>query len=192
MFLVCKKWKDASHMAWYDMKAFELNFYDNFADISYDYARIHFQGKRPEQIKVGQILTRCGPYLLNLNLQYPYDSRIMSVIKNQCPKLINLTLDFALFSEKHFENAFTKMNKLKSLKVYGLQRDVFGDDRNLTHEFNIFESLRTEIEKLSFSPRITGHRIPQYVSLVSDSSQNWSSQFINQAIIIYCLLADFD
>lgn len=95
--LVCEKWREASQLAWYDIKKFPLC---------------------KNQAVAEKLLTRCGIYLTSLILNLKCDSSIVPIISKHCHQLTELELKFNKINENHFTNAFTIMTNLKSLYFY--------------------------------------------------------------------------
>lgn len=100
-FLVCQRWKDASEIAWYDIK--EFNTVPYF---------ILFEA----QESVKKIIRRCGHHLKELSINGDFDSSILTTVKEYCEDLTKITVQLNdKMSEDDFEDAFSGMNKLKTI-----------------------------------------------------------------------------
>lgn len=113
-----------------------------------EFVHKHFEGF-PEQSELNNVLGDCGEKLSSLTLSnYCYDSKIMHVISNYCHNLKKLELDLYKYNENDFLEAFTKLNKLKSITIsYSnyVDHDDYGDDTI------ILKSLPEFIEEISLS-----------------------------------------
>lgn len=105
--LVCKNWKKALVNSWCDEKKIELNYW-KCDDISPWNGKVNL---------LVPLINRCGIYLRELNILAYDDSKIMPLINENCVNLEKLQVRFQHVKNEHFENAFSHMSNLKTLKI---------------------------------------------------------------------------
>ncbi|XP_044021221.1 uncharacterized protein LOC122861078 [Aphidius gifuensis] len=85
---VCTKWKEASQLAWYDIKKYKCEF---TIGRSYDNCLL-------TRSYLEKILSRCGSYLEELSLSDVCDLYIMPFVGNHCKNLTSLECKFGVGS----------------------------------------------------------------------------------------------
>ncbi|XP_044001409.1 uncharacterized protein LOC122847662 [Aphidius gifuensis] len=135
---VCTKWKEASQLAWYDIKEYRC---ESSIGRCYD-------NRLLTQSYLEKILLRCGKYLKELYLSDIFDSRIMPFVGDHCKNLTTLECEFndnfLINNADHFVQAFTQLNKLKCIEML-LNHTTEIQVINL---FQIINSLPEEIHEI--------------------------------------------
>ncbi|XP_044011574.1 uncharacterized protein LOC122854706 isoform X2 [Aphidius gifuensis] len=112
--LVCKKWKRALDYAWQNVKKLELIHWEYNECPSYlkKYPKIN------DQVRfLKSLLDKCGRYLTELDLTAHGYCGIVRVINESCPNLVKLRLRFKYIEPEILVNAFSRLSKLKVLKI---------------------------------------------------------------------------
>ncbi|KAF7996620.1 hypothetical protein HCN44_002266 [Aphidius gifuensis] len=142
---VCKKWRDASQVLNISQENIKK---DPSRSDDADKIHKHFEGF-PEQSELNKVLCDCGDSLTSLTLSnYCYDSKIMFVISQHCHNLTKLELDLYKYNENDFHEAFTKLNKLKSITI---SYSNYVDHDDYGHDTLILQSLPQTIQEISLS-----------------------------------------
>lgn len=95
---------------------------------------------------IEKILTRCGKYLLGLNLIRIDDSIVMQIINKYCLKLKTLKLFLTNWTDEDFTNVFDNLKKLTTLEV------TFYGNYNIPIDFvNSIEALGETLQSFSLT-----------------------------------------
>ncbi|XP_044005001.1 uncharacterized protein LOC122850067 [Aphidius gifuensis] len=113
--LVCKKWKKVLKYSWQNIKKLELihwEYNDQCPAYSYKYPTIN------EQLRfLRLLLAKCGRYITDLDVTSYGNYNIIPVINESCPSLVKLRLRFEDVQPILLVNAFSRLSKLKELKI---------------------------------------------------------------------------
>ncbi|KAF7997256.1 hypothetical protein HCN44_005533 [Aphidius gifuensis] len=135
---VCAKWKEASQLAWYDIKKYKCQ-----SSIGHSYKNYLLT-----QSYLQKILLRCGNYLKELSFSDVCDSSIMSIVGDHCKNLTTLECKFddksLIYNADHIVQAFTQLDKLKCIKIV-LNDIIINKTINL---LEIINSLPEEINEI--------------------------------------------
>ncbi|XP_044001407.1 receptor like protein 21-like [Aphidius gifuensis] len=135
---VCTKWKEASQLAWYDIKKYKC---ESSIGRCYD-------NRLLTQSYLEKILLRCGKYLHELSLSNIFDSRIMPFVGDHCKNLTTLECKFddnvLIDNADHFVQAFTQLDKLKCIKILL----NYTTEKKVINLFEIINSLPEEINEI--------------------------------------------
>ncbi|KAF7992948.1 hypothetical protein HCN44_005729 [Aphidius gifuensis] len=148
---VCKTWRDASKHTWCDIKIYN-SFDSKFIGDNFKH--------NPKQFQVKKLLTRCGIYLTSLSLNWNYDSRIMSAIREHCHNVIELKLHLNNYNDNNFFGAFDKMDKLKTIEIYD-----YKVDSHVIYSNGILKYLPKTIEHILLSPRVNGLHVAPNIAM---------------------------
>ncbi|KAF7992929.1 hypothetical protein HCN44_005710 [Aphidius gifuensis] len=170
---VCIKWKDAiDQLGWHDVTI--LNCFD------YDFVRKNFGKRFMLQSDLIQVLLKCGKYLTHLSIVPKYNSEIMSYISEHCVNLTKLELYFNVYYDEHFINAFSKMDKLKYIKIKNYIRQRIS---GITNDNGLLISLPFDIEEITFSTpslrhsalaKVFASSLEKFTALKSLTLSHWS------------------
>ncbi|XP_044013873.1 F-box/LRR-repeat protein 2-like [Aphidius gifuensis] len=129
---VCQRWKLVVQLAWQDTKKYIDNLYKNCNLL--------------KQLHIEKIINRCGHHLNHLVLSKNCDSSIIKIIADNCHNLVRLELKFKTINENNFTRVFSRMAKLKVIKIED-NRDRFNTNDHITH---ILDSIPEGIEEIFF------------------------------------------
>lgn len=101
----------------------------------------------PDAEILTQILERCGRYLTKLELTDRIKVCIMPMIRDSCRNLVHLSLNFMKHDESYFVDAFSQMNKLKSISIKGYSD--YPKANGHLNETEILQSIHQGIEEIS-------------------------------------------
>ncbi|XP_044001391.1 putative adenylate cyclase regulatory protein isoform X3 [Aphidius gifuensis] len=136
---VCTKWKEASQLAWYDIKKYKC---ESSIGRCYD-------NRLLTQSYLEEILLRCGNYLKELSLSDVCDSSIMPFVSDHCKNLTTLECkfdyNFLIDNADHFVQAFTQLDKLACIKITVGHNSYLENTINLSA---ISNSLPEEIKEI--------------------------------------------
>ncbi|XP_044013835.1 uncharacterized protein LOC122856208 [Aphidius gifuensis] len=114
--LVCKQWKRAlDYYSWFNVKKLELTYwrYDEYPNLlTKNYPTIDGQFSF-----LKSLLNKCGRYLTKLDLTAYSHFNIVPVINESCPNLVELQIRIEHIDDAILDNAFTRLLKLKVLKI---------------------------------------------------------------------------
>ncbi|KAF7991573.1 hypothetical protein HCN44_008944 [Aphidius gifuensis] len=149
---VCKKWKKATDISWYNTKKL------NIKSIGYEV---------PTK-KTGGMLKNFGPYLRELNTTYnKIDIELMPAIEKYCRNLVKLDLSILLqwYHHECLKNAFSAMKKLKYIKIDGCycrKSELNSPKAYMT----IMQNLPDDIEEIHFIShvpiRVSSNEAPMF------------------------------
>lgn len=132
-FSVCRRWKLVGQLAWQDTRKYIDHLYNNYS--------------LSKQLNIEKIVNRCGHHLTDLILSKNCDSSIVTIIAENCHNLVRLELKFKTINENNFTSVFSRMAKLKTIKIED-NRDRFNtNDKYYTH---ILDSIPGGIEEIFF------------------------------------------
>ncbi|XP_044005829.1 F-box/LRR-repeat protein 2-like [Aphidius gifuensis] len=157
---VCSKWKEASKLAWYDIKKYKCTSTSS-TGLAYD-KRLLIQSD------VEKILLHCGIYLKELSLSRIRKSSILPIIGDHCKNLTRL--EFGL-SEYHMNtnniNYFVQVfRQLDKLKVVRIQVYATYDNRVKKFSIEIIDSLSEGIDEIHiFFPKVLENTLPFFFNL---------------------------
>ncbi|XP_044010000.1 uncharacterized protein LOC122853565 [Aphidius gifuensis] len=139
---VCVKWKEACQRAWYDIKKYKC---ESSIGRCYD-------NRLLTQSYVEKILLMCGKYLNELSLSGVCNSNIMPFVGDRCKNLTSLECEFnddpSIHDADHFAQAFTQLDKLKSITIT-LSNNYYNGTLNLSKMINNLPEEIYEIHVLS-------------------------------------------
>ncbi|XP_044010510.1 uncharacterized protein LOC122854141 [Aphidius gifuensis] len=111
--LVCKKWKEALNYSWHNIKKLDLIHWEyECPTYSYKYHKINGQLRF-----LRSLLDNCGRYIKELDVTSYGHYNIVPVINESCPSLVKLRLRFKDAEPRSLVNAFSRLSKLKVLKI---------------------------------------------------------------------------
>lgn len=134
-------------------------------DTSTDSFRKNFKKRFPSQLTMSKILKQCGPYLTELTLCNGFNYKIIPVVRDYCHNLLKLKLDFNKHEEKYFVNAFSKLNKLKSISI-NAYRDYPIYDCDWA-DTKMLESVHEGIEEIYFESDTSSCYLSDHFAAVS-------------------------
>ncbi|KAF7993428.1 hypothetical protein HCN44_010014 [Aphidius gifuensis] len=136
---VCTKWKEASQLAWYDIKKYKCE--SSIRRNCYDVRLL-------TQSYLEKILLRCK-CLRRLSLSDICDSSIMPFVGDHCKNLTSLECKFPANTLNNnaddFVQAFTQLDKLKCIKIITINDKPLDETLDL---FRIINSLPEEINEI--------------------------------------------
>ncbi|XP_044010431.1 uncharacterized protein LOC122854083 [Aphidius gifuensis] len=112
---VCKNWNRVVHSYCFKVKKLELSHWEydcpqNFLE--------QFKTNENKSSFLRSLLDKCCSYLTELDLVAYDSSNIVPIVNESCPNLVKLRLRLRHpFDNKDFKNAFSRMSKLKILKI---------------------------------------------------------------------------
>ncbi|XP_044014153.1 F-box/LRR-repeat protein 12-like [Aphidius gifuensis] len=113
--LVCKQWKRALDYSWSNVKKLELTHWE-YDEYPHFLKRIYPTIDRQFRF-LKSLLFKCGRYLTKLDLAAYSHCNIVPVINESCPNLLELRIRIEYIDDAILDNAFTRLLKLKVLKI---------------------------------------------------------------------------
>ncbi|XP_044006807.1 F-box/LRR-repeat protein fbxl-1-like [Aphidius gifuensis] len=144
--LVCKKWKKALDNSWSNVKKLELTHweYDECPSYLKQYPTIK------EQLRcLKSLLDKCGFYITELDLTAYGHCNIVPVINESCPNVVKLRLRFKYIERKVLVNAFSRLSKLKVLKI--IFQHIYNNGYIPVGVINLLRSVAGTLTELTLS-----------------------------------------
>ncbi|XP_044005990.1 uncharacterized protein LOC122851009 [Aphidius gifuensis] len=111
--LVCKQWYRALHHTWRKVKTVKFSHWKYRS-----YQNIFDRFKKINGLSfLKSLLDNCGLYLTELDLVGYDNSDIVPFVNKSCPNVVKLRLRFKFIENEELSNAFSRMPKLKILKM---------------------------------------------------------------------------
>ncbi|XP_044001693.1 uncharacterized protein LOC122847900 [Aphidius gifuensis] len=114
--LVCKQWKRVlDYYSWFNVKKLELTYWRYHKDSNFLTKNYPTIDRQFSFLK--SLLNKCGRYLTKLDLTAYNHCNIVPVINESCPNLVELRIRIEYIDDAILDNAFTRLLKLKVLKI---------------------------------------------------------------------------
>lgn len=163
--LVCEKWKEASVLAWSDVK--KLPCPNTFAEYRFS------SGSR---VNLLRIIYRCGRYLKKLKIREECAGIIMVAPIHYWRNLVDFKFDMEYCPKGPVlsNSVFDEMEKLKRVKIINYH-DFDGD----TAEQDWFHGLTSQVEQLIFAAKFKHAILPETFKNVSMNFKSTACEILH-------------